>query len=752
MHAMNIESLDESWQIVLVVTAENLGQWKESLEDLQAKSLHGRISILAADAPVVRDGLAGLPLPIAYLLPPTIKPGGYWATVVSAHEFSSERTIFIQAGTRVPVNWDARLVAAGQRTSAASAISPQCTRHEIFSVFGSAQHKPELSVDEIDQWLNDYVDGVEYAVPVMLESCALLQGSYWRDCTHPIVDDSQLFEELRAQGAWLLATDQLYVDDFNTFYSVDAAYLPKAYLDACLQRAPLARVHHALAELSRRREPPPALRDCLPVQLHVGHSWGGGLERWMADFIAADTAHNHLVLRSIGDLSGFGQTIALYRSTEMDVPIRTWTLSQPVLSISVSNFEYPAIIEELVSRYNVESIVISSLVGHTLDLLRTDLPTAVVLHDFFPFCPALYATFGAPCTTCSSSALRNCSRENPRNSYFNFEVTEHWMAIRMQFLQLLARNSITVFAPSQSVVDRYRQLEIRLSDKPIHVVAHGLGEQMVENLRSVQEISTSSIQSGKRLTVVMLGRLTEEKGGELLGHIFGQISSFAEVHLLGTGESGVQFGNLPGVSIRESYNPNELAILLRDIKPDIGMLLSTVPETFSYTLSELWAAGIPVLATRIGAFIDRICDGENGWLVEPEQSAVVEKLRHLDLNKALLANVKRKIAQQSVRTASQMVNDYAKALPTPADIPLVRYNLPRRSYRNPYLQDLPGSGSEAFHVNPQRSYRQVLAGFLQYTSRRAAQSPKLPHWISRILGRTLYRTARYLDRQQPSSR
>jgi hypothetical protein len=249
---MNTEHLDQSWQLVVVVTAENLHQFSQTLEDVHSKSLRPRPFILASDATAVRSGLSGLTHPVAYNLPPAIAPDCYWATVISAHQFVANKTVFLQSGTRVPNGWDARLAAAGQRAKSAFAVSPQSARHPILSVFANTDYEPELSVDEVDQWLNDYVDGVEYSVPMILESCALLQGEYWRDRTSLFSNDHQLMLDLRANGATVLATDQLYVDDFNTKNVSDASgvrYIPKAYRDSHAQRPPLARAHHALLEL-----------------------------------------------------------------------------------------------------------------------------------------------------------------------------------------------------------------------------------------------------------------------------------------------------------------------------------------------------------------------------------------------------------------------------------------------------------------------------------------------------------------------
>lgn len=717
--------LDDSWCVVVVVTPENADSVCLTLESVQANSLGTAISVLATDSTNIREALADCQLPVEYKLPSTISPQNQWATICPHHLPDTRRSIFILAGTVVPQHWDARLVGAAQCANDAVAVAPLCVRHPVFSAFSDAAHKPGLAIEEVDQWLNDYIEGVEFTVPVMLGSCMLLQGDFWHDQCCQVSDDRLLLETLRNAGKSLIATDRVYVDDSNTRYDNDFSFLPQAYQAAYLTRHPLHNTRHALTELSKRREKPVTLIRCLPVQLHIGHSWGGGLGRWMEDFIAADTRHNHLVLRSVGDLTAFGQTIGLYRSMDMGLPVRTWTLSEPVTSMSLGSYEYRRIIEELVSEYSVESLVISSLIGHSLDLLRSPLPTTVVLHDFFPFCPALYATFGSPCHSCTDPEMRACSRDNPMHSFFNFENDDYWLAARLTFVELLMRETVTLVAPSHSVVERYRCLVPRLIKKQINIVPHGLSKKFALSLVPTLPME----EPAERLRLVVLGRLTVEKGVNILADILEQLASFADVFLFGVGESGTQFESMPGVTVLASYDKKELGGLLRESRPDLGLLLSTVPETFSYTLSELWAAGLPVLATRLGAFVDRVDEGDNGWLVEPEPVAVLDQVRLLNGQRGLLLQVRERLLERSVQTADSMVEAYAALEPVSEFIPLSRYKLARRSYGNPYVEGGAENPGQALHVNHQLPYRKVLADFLDYTGRKAEQTPSLPLWL-----------------------
>jgi glycosyltransferase involved in cell wall biosynthesis len=734
---MDIAILNFDWRICVVVTPDNLANLPASLNSIARNSVSTDHIVLACDKPSVRHALKDVSIPVQYVLPSKISAGSFWTTVCAA-QGSPDRTIFLVAGILVPPQWDARLAAVGQRLPDVAAVTPLCARHPVTSLFNSPDHRPGLDVEALDQWLCDYSHGGEFAIPVLPENCLLLQGLDWTSVLATASDDRELMSALRQRGASVLASTQLYLDDSAVEYGRAIDDLPQALANASLYRSPLSSLRHSLTELSARSEQPSELRSCLPVQLHVGHSWGGGLGRWIEDYIAADAAHNHLVLRSIGDLSGFGLTIGLYRSMAMDSPVKTWTLSEPILSLSIGSYEYRQIVTELVEIYHVESLVISSLIGHSLDLLQTGLPTTLVMHDFFPYCPALYATYGSPCQSCNAERLSDCARNNPQHAYFKFETDAHWMSARRLYLALLFRQDITLVAPSESVVNRYRQLVPELAEQTMHVIPHGLEQTLIESLAPnvvVPNIVVSNVAEpigDGRLQVVVTGRLTPEKGADILSEVIDSLQDVADFHLLGTGESGKRFEGRSAVTVQRFYHTEELGDLLASIAPDVALLLSVVPETFSYTLSELHAAGIPVIATRMGAFIERIQEGENGWLVEPETAAVIDCLRHVAAHRQELAVTQKVLAAQTVRTTQQMVRDYALLWTEYAAVPVHRYDLPLRTYANPYAKAADVS-SDALIIGHQVPYRRVLAEFLHYSAGKMSNSPRLPAIFGRVL-------------------
>jgi glycosyltransferase involved in cell wall biosynthesis len=69
------------------------------------------------------------------------------------------------------------------------------------------------------------------------------------------------------------------------------------------------------------------------------------------------------------------------------------------------------------------------------------------------------------------------------------------------------------------------------------------------------------------------------------------------------------------VFITGAYQPGELPALIRTDPVDLALLPSIWPETWCFTLSEAWAAGLRVVAFDIGTPAERIRRHGGGLLV-----------------------------------------------------------------------------------------------------------------------------------------
>lgn len=123
-----------------------------------------------------------------------------------------------------------------------------------------------------------------------------------------------------------------------------------------------------------------------------------------------------------------------------------------------------------------------------------------------------------------------------------------------------------------------------------------------------------SSQEGARRGLLFVGRLSAEKGVETLACAAALLPNPSlrvagegpQAHLL-EGVTGItRLGNLTNDAVRQEMD-GALALVL----PSIWY------ENFPRTIVEAFACGLPVIASRIGALVDLVRDGETGLMFEP---------------------------------------------------------------------------------------------------------------------------------------
>lgn len=406
-----------------------------------------------------------------------------------------------------------------------------------------------------------------------------------------------------------------------------------------------------------------------PAQLHVMHSWGGGLERWVRDYCRSERSRQNWILKSLGRPGTPGEAIALYRDIDDCEPLRRWELAPPIHATAVTHLGYCYAIEAAIVEFDIRAILVSSLIGHSLDILNTGLETLVICHDYYPFCPAINIYFNRVCQRCDSSDLHQCFQENKYHRFLTDITATSWPPIREGFRQLVLRNQIPLAIPSHSVRQHLIELEPELAAATFFPIAHGV-DWDVEKI-----IPRDRASKQRKLRILVLGSLALQKGFDLLCEICPQIADCAEVYLLGYGDEGSAFPHFPHVfRIAKTYRREELASRIAAIDPDLGLLLSVWPETFSYTLSELMILGIPTLATNLGSFSERIEEGKTGFLAPPEGQAIAQKIRDLSQQHSRLKTVRDSLQNRTHKSLAVMVEDYRRvaSLAQPPQIRLSR--------------------------------------------------------------------------------
>lgn len=396
-----------------------------------------------------------------------------------------------------------------------------------------------------------------------------------------------------------------------------------------------------------------------PVVLHVLHDWGGGIERFVRDLAAGDGEREHLLLVARGDehRAPFGRRLCLHRDLDQP-PLRTWTLSNPVELTDANSPEVAAVLAEVTSAWGVGAIIVSSLIGHSLDVLRTGLPTAVCVHDAYPVWPLLHDPRDPAQADFDLPALARGLKEAGPGFLLAGRSAEDWWALRQRYLADLAQADALMVAPSETAQRRIRGIAPALAERRWSLVPHGLAPFPVVRPGRVP-------RTGQKLRVLVPGRIQGAKGEHLLTAMLKDLPGSIELVLLGTGHRGSRFEGKANVTVHRDYDRDELPSWLARLAPDVALLPATVPETFSYTLSEMRALGLPVLCASPGAPAERVQRDGGGWVVAPEAATVNAKLAWLAGNRDELATI-RADASHPEPTLADMAQAWRDALPTVA--------------------------------------------------------------------------------------
>ncbi len=360
--------------------------------------------------------------------------------------------------------------------------------------------------------------------------------------------------------------------------------------------------------------------DDKPVVLHLVMDWGGGVHQWVNDFAHNHDEHHHLILSSHGEFfrQQQGERFQLHWHQTSGLVLNEFHLSQVIKATTTHHAQYQAMLDSIIDCWDVQRLVVSSLIGHAMDCLNTRLPTLRILHDYFPHWPSLTAQLDD--AVIGQDKINQALQATHQEPFGEIKASE-LSVWQQRSNQLLQHDNITIIAPDESVKANLLKLSHASSYEKTLIIPHALAP-----LKPIKYQA-----KGSPFKVLVLGRISPSKGQSLLHNCLQKLAKdeTTEFILLGAGTNGEDFKEYTNARIINDYKQTDLTQLLNEISPQLALLTSITAETFSYTLSELLMSGIPVLATPVGALKNRIKEGVNGTLVNADAEQICKKI--LDL-------------------------------------------------------------------------------------------------------------------------
>ncbi len=325
-----------------------------------------------------------------------------------------------------------------------------------------------------------------------------------------------------------------------------------------------------------------------------------------------------------------------------------------------NNLDHPVIYDpdyrkrlwEILDIYHIDIISFHHLLHHPIDLslLLRGWRGGIcwTTHDFFPICPS-YNLLNSDGEYCGGRG--DCSTCSRRLFGYKIDVTGWWRKIFARNLGLMHR----IYVPSESAARHITDIYPEITDK-ILLIEHGIASSNKTGLHSNKR---KVLEPPYR--IAFLGAMAPPKGSDIVRDII-RIGLKREVEwfVIGDiGDQGLQALSMPNLHKIGKYNQEQLPGLLSKIVPDLIVFCSRWPETYSYTLSESWLAGIPVIVGPLGAPADRVRKTGCGW-VAPDITAIsiLETIQDALKDSSQYIEIKKKIKEIKPPSLKDMTQSY----------------------------------------------------------------------------------------------
>jgi GT2 family glycosyltransferase/glycosyltransferase involved in cell wall biosynthesis len=603
---------------VIVPVYKGLAETRRCLESVLADPdrLPGRVIVIddRSPEPALSSWLAALAASGRIVLLRNAKNLGFVASVNRGmREAGANDVVLLNSDTEVAQGWLPRLAAQAYRTPRIASVSPFSNNATIcgYPTIPGGDLPFGRTTADIDAVCRRVNAGRWVDVPTTVGFCMYIRRA--------ALDDVGSFDEtafgrgygeendfcLRAAAlGWRhsLACDVFVYHEGAVSFGDELATRGSAAMDTLLARYPdyLDRV----ARHARQDDAGPCRMAVtatlvagsgLPVILLVCHALGGGVRRHIDRLVERLAGRAHCLLLSTTP-----------RGSTLSVP------AIPGHAELIMTGDRLDDLADILRLMRVGRVHIHHLAGMEMDVRglidRLGVGFDLTVHDYFGICPQVNLLpwlDGLYCGEPDAAACNACIADRPTHGARDI------LSWRMQHAWLF-REAERVICPSQDVRDRLTRF--------------GLGARAI--VAPHEPVATGHLPLRPRkprggvLRVVLIGSLAALKGAAAVAAVLGAAppKSFA-FHLIGDVESDALEAMRDRLTVTGRYEEEALPDLIRTAQPHVLWFPSTAPETFGYTLSAAIDAGLPIVASDLGAFPERLAGRPLTWLVPPTLDA-----------------------------------------------------------------------------------------------------------------------------------
>lgn len=313
------------------------------------------------------------------------------------------------------------------------------------------------------------------------------------------------------------------------------------------------------------------------------------------------------------------------------------------------NNKYKKMVENIVDGFRIDTIHIHHMIGHFFDIIdvakEKNIYSIITLHDFYSLCPSINMLYKME-KYCPNLKEKNCEECIVHKTGLRNNIINNWHNKWNEFLSRIDK----IIVPSNNTKKEIKKI---YKDIDIEVIEHGI------NLNKSNYVS--NIESQTEYNIAFVGVMSVHKGGKILQELIKKTKgSNLKFHLFGASEFAELKVNKKNYIYHGRYKREELPKLIEKNNINLVCNFSIWAETYSYTLTEEIASGVPVLSFDIGAVGDRIKENKYGYTIDINSSIddIIECINNIFRNKRDYKKTISNLLKYKIKTVNDMCNEY----------------------------------------------------------------------------------------------
>ena len=276
-----------------------------------------------------------------------------------------------------------------------------------------------------------------------------------------------------------------------------------------------------------------------------------------------------------------------------------------------------------------------------------NIPIILTLHDYYFICPKIFL-INERMKHCELNDNKDCRKCLKSRGY----KVDFAQKRRIEFKKIIDFCK-SIIVPDRSVYEKYAHI---MGDFDVEVIPNGIC------YKDNDHHDESMIKEDKYFNIAFIGQMSTIKGSSIVVDLIKNDNSDSiKWHFFGP-ICDMKLDILKNSNIIKHgrYRSTDIVDLIKANNIDVACIPSQAPETFCYTLSEAWMAGIPVIASDIGALGNRI-KGNGGGILVPKYNrweAYLEVIYKLNNDRELLRKLKEQLKYINVTTVDEMGRTY----------------------------------------------------------------------------------------------